>query len=393
MHPFHSRNGTDSPGVASAVGGNTRFALDLYRILRPTPGNLFLSPYSISVALAMTYAGARGETAAQMARTLGFDPDQKELHAAFAALEARLREVGKRGAVQLSVANRLWPHRKYAFLKDYLGLLRRFYGVRVTPVDYGDEEAARRTINAWVEEQTRHKIRDLIPPGVLTDLTRLVLANAIYFKGSWSSPFEVSLTSAAPFRVTPDQQAQVKMMARKTGFGYREFSGLQVLDLPYAGDDLSMIVLLPSEQDAPRGRDALAQLEDALTAENLERWTGNLIETEVQVFLPRFEVTFSVRLDGALVSLGMADVFSGQADFSGMDGSKELYIGAVLHKAFVVVNEEGTEAAAATAVIVFGLSMPRPAPVFRADHPFLFLICEKRTGSILFLGRVVNPVL
>jgi serpin B len=325
-----------------------------------------------------------------MAGALHFDPDQVDFHPAFAALEARLREVGEQGAVQLSIANRLWPHRRYTFLVDYLALLQQFYGAQVTPVDYGDEEAARRTINAWVEEQTRHKIRDLIPPGILTDLTRLVLANAIYFKGSWSSPFQVSLTSEAQFRVTPDTQVQVAMMAKQSEFGYLELSGLQVLELPYAGDDLSMIVLLPREQDQARGQDALAQLEDALTAQNLELWTGKLAKTEVQVFLPRFEVTFPVRLDRALGSLGMVHAFSRRADFSGMDGTRLLYIDQVVHKAFVVVNEEGTEAAAATAVIMV-LGMPPPVPVFRADHPFLFLIREKRTGSILFLGRVANP--
>jgi serine protease inhibitor len=388
MVPIRLRNATDSPGVKSAVRGNTQFALDLYRTLRATPGNLFFSPYSISAALAMTYAGARGETAAQMARTLHFDLDQKELHPAFDALEARLKEVGKQGAVQLSVANGLWPHRKYAFLVDYLALLQRFYGVRVTPVDYGDAGAARRTINAWVEEQTRHKIRELIPPGVLTDLTRLVLANAIYFKGNWTSRFEAHATHDAPFWVTPSRQVGAQMMAQRDEFGYATFDRLQVLELPYVGDDLSMIVLLPAEQDG------LAQLEDALTVENLDTWTADLREHEVEVLLPRFEVTFEVRLDATLCSLGMADAFSKQAaDFSGMDGTRLLYIAAVLHKAFAVVNEEGTEAAAATAVMMKVRGMPQPAPEFRVDHPFLFLIREKRTGSVLFLGRVVNPLL
>jgi serpin B len=197
----------------------------------------------------------------------------------------------------------------------------------------------------------------------------------------------VRLTRQAPFRVTDREQVHVEMMAQRSEFGYKELDGLQVLELPYAGNDLSMIVLLPAEQDG------LAQLEDALTVENLDRWTGRLHEREVQVFLPRFEVTFPVRLDEALSSLGMVDAFSEWADFSGMDGSKELRIGAVLHKAFVVANEEGTEAAAVTAVMVEAKGMLMPAPVFRADHPFMFLIREKQTGSILFIGRVVNPAI
>jgi serpin B len=372
-------------GVATAVRGNTQFALDLYRTQRETPGPLCLSPYSISVALAMTVAGARGETAAQMIRALHFNPDQELLHLAFAALEARLVEVGQGGAVQLRVANRLWPQEGYEFREAFLALVLQYYGAPVRPVDYRNAEAARRTINAWVEERTERKIQELIPPRILDALTRLVLVNAIYFKGNWASQFEKEVTHAAPFWVTPGEQAQVQMMAQTHEFGYAEFDGLQALELPYVGEDASMIVLLPRE------RDGLAALEAALTVQNLDRWTSGLSPDTVEVFLPAFEVTFPVRLDEALQSLGMVDAFSGaRADFSGMDDSRGLFIGAVLHKAFVAVNEEGTEAAAATAVVV-GRGMPMPPPVFRADHPFLFLIREKRMGSVLFLGRVVNP--
>ena len=386
MVPSEQLESTGNPaGMATAVQGNTQFALDLYRAQRETPGNLIFSPYSISVALAMTYAGARGQTAAQMARTLHFDLDPQQLHPAFAALEARLSEVGQQGAVQLRVANRLWPQQGCEFLEAYLALVKQFYAAPVTLVDYRNPEAARRTINAWVEEKTECKIVDLIPPGILDVLTRLVLTNAIYFKGRWASPFDKGLTRAARFWVTPRTQVQAQMMAQKHGFGYAEFDGVQALELPYAGHDVSMIVLLPRE------RDGLAALEGALTAESLRRWTRDLWEREVEVFLPAFDVTFAIRLNDALKSLGMVDAFSdARADFSGMDGSRSLYIAAVLHKAFVKVNEEGAEAAAATAVVL-GRSAPLPPPLFRADHPFLFLIRENRTGSMLFLGRVVNP--
>ena len=387
MHAVARGSSEDIPsGVATAVGGNTQFALDLYQTQRAAPGNLFFSPYSISVALAMTYGGARGETAAQMARALHFDLGPQDLHPAFAGLEARLAEVGRQGAVQLHVANRLWPHQDYPFLEEYLALVKQFYGVLLTPLDYRRAEAARQTINAWAEEQTEHKIRDLIPAGILDALTRLVLTNAIYFKGNWASQFKASLTRREPFWVTPGNTVQVQMMAQEREFGYAETDGLQVLELPYVGDNLSMIVLLPRE------RDGLAGLEDALTAKNLSQWAARLGKEEIEVFLPRFEVTYAVRLDATLRSMGMTDAFSARADFSGMDGARLLTIGAVLHKAFVVVNEEGTEAAAATAVLAKALGLPRPAPLFRADHPFLFLIREKRTGSILFLGKVVNPV-
>jgi serpin B len=224
----------------------------------------------------------------------------------------------------------------------------------------------------------------MIPRGLLDATVCLILVNAIYFKGSWASQFDQSLTSDAPFWVTPAEQVQVPMMSQTLKLRYRERDGLQVLELPYAGDDLSMVVLLPEEIDG------LAKLEERLTVENLGAWTTGLWQTEVQVFLPRFELTFPFRLDDALISMGMADAFE-NPDFSGMDGTKSLYIGAVLHKAFVAVNEEGTEVAAATAVLMKAKGLPLPPPTFRADHPFVFLIRENSTGSILFLGRVVNP--
>ena len=290
--------------------------------------------------------------------------------------------------MQLSVANSLWPQREYSLLQEFLSLIEQHYGVRISAVDYaGDSDGARIQINAWVEEQTENKIRDLIPSGVLTALTRLVLVNAIYFKGNWASQFEPSLTYETPFWVTPAQEVPVPMMGQTGEFGYAEWDELQVLEMPYVGDELSMVVLLPGE-----GGD-LAKLEDALSPENLDRWTKNLQRREVQVFFPRFRLSARFRLDHALASLGMIDAFDmDKADFSGMDGLKHwLYIAAVLHKAFIEIAEEGTEAAAATAVVVAARSIPLPPPTFRADRPFLFLIRENRTGSVLFLGRVMNP--
>jgi serpin B len=371
-------------GVVDAVRGNTRTALDLYRTQRNACGNIFFSPYCISAALALAYAGARGNTAAQMARALRFDPDPHILHPAFGALETGLAELERDGALQLRVASRLWPHTSCRLLEEYVTLVRRCYGASLTPLDYRRPEPARQVINAWAEERTGGRITDLIPPGILTSLTRLVLTNVIYFKGRWSSPFRLRLTRRASFWVTPDSAAQAQMMAQTHDFDYCEAGDVQVLDLPYGGG-LSMIVLLP------RARDGLAAIEDALTVENLDLWTASLSPAVVEVFLPRFMITFQVQLDAALESLGMVDAFTEQADFSGMDGTRRLFIGAALHKAFIKVNEEGAEAAAATALaLAEGLSPPAP-PVFRADHPFLFLIRKGRTGSILFLGRVIDP--
>jgi serpin B len=370
--------------VGPLVTGNTEFALALYQALRTKPGNLFFSPYSISTALAMTYAGARGTTALEMAHALRFRLPPEALHPAFSQLNARLSDIGQKGHVRLKVANALWPHLAYPFLKPFLALTRHYYDTQITPVDYGDAEAARGIINAWVEEKTEQKIKNLIPEGVLNALTRLVLVNAIYFKGIWASQFDRNRTDDAPFWVSPHGQVQAPLMQQQTEFRYGEVDGLQILELPYVGEDLSMILLLPAEIDG------LAALEARLTSSNLAKWTQKLWAREVQVFLPRFKMTYSVSLSETLQAMGMVDAF-GPADFSGMTGDRCLFISAILHKAFIEVNEEGTEAAAATAVIISKSMPPPPPPIFRADHPFVVLIRENRTGSLLFLGRVTNP--
>jgi serpin B len=373
--------------------GNTVFACDLYGKLRAAqPGaNLFLSPYSVSTALAMTWGGARGNTDQEMGQALHFGLDQTRLHPAFAALQERLNAVQKKGKVQLAVANSIWPNKNYPFLKDYMDLLKSDYGVSVTPVDYANAaEAARRIINLWVEDKTSQKITDLIPTGVLDNLTRLVLVNAIYFKGDWASQFKKADTKDQPFHLASggDVPAPLMYQSQKNKFRYGESEDLQVLEMPYAGDDLSMVVLLPKKQDG------LAELENALTGPNLDKWMRTTRTREVKVWLPRFKMTCEARLDTLLQALGMKDAFNARtADFSGMDGTRFLYLSAVLHKAFVDVNEEGTEAAAATAVVVKTRSarIEDPPAVFRADHPFVFLIRERSTGSLLFLGRLANP--
>lgn len=373
--------------IDAVVQGNTAFALTLYQRLRSEEGNLFFSPYSISTALAMTYAGARGNTAVQMAQTLHFALEEQRLHPAFASLAAKLKAVREKRGVQFNVANALWPQKGYAFLEAYLALTMAYYGVSIAALDYRETEAAREAINTWVEDKTEDKIKELIAPRVLSPLTRLVLVNAIYFKGNWTSQFDQALTKVAPFWVTPDEKIEVSMMTQEQEFRYAEIDGLQVLELPYAGDDLSMIVLLS------RAVDGLGELEEALSVENLKKWTSHLRPREVQIFLPRFKVSARFRLRDTLISMGMADAFEmGRANFSGMDGrEKGFFISDAIHGAFVEVNEEGTEAAAATAVAIsFGLSEPSVA--FRADHPFIFLIRDNGTGSILFLGRVVNPL-
>ena len=384
--------------MKALVEGNNAFALDLYARLRDQEGNLFFSPYSISTALAMTYAGARGDTEAQMAEVLRFPTDemrhaqgmvmqmpwpQEKLHPAFKSLIEDLNARQKKGAYELSVANALWGQKGYAWLDEFLKITRDNYGAGLREVDFvGDTEGARKTINDWVEKETKDKIKELVPPGVLDGLTRLVLTNAIYFKGKWALQFKVKATRDAPFTLLDGKKVQVPMMHQSKEFGYMETEGFQALELPYVREELSMIVFLPKKVDG------LAELEKSFTADDLAKWLDELHKLKVYVLLPRFKMTSEFRLDKVLKAMGMTDAF-GAADFSGMDGKEGLFISAVLHKAFVDVNEEGTEAAAATAV-------PEAMElvellVFRADHPFLFLIRDNRTGSILFMGRLVNP--
>jgi serpin B len=386
--PVLSQIAPDNLNRMTAVAGNTAYAFDLYSQLRSQEGNLFLSPYSLSTALAMAYGGARGETAAQMAKVMHFDLVQEKLHPAFAALESGLNAVQQKGQVKLAVANSLWPQKGHAFLPGYLDLCKTDYGVTVTPLDFiGAAEAARQTINAWVEDKTNRKIQELLKPGILNEATRLVLVNAIYFKGNWSSQFDRQLTKAGSFHVSAGKTVEAPIMQAAREFRYAESPEAQALELPYAGDDLSMLVLLP------RDTGSLAAFERSLSPDKLYAWIRNLRSRDVQLWLPKFKMTSEFSLNQTLAALGMTDAFTDHADFSGMDGTKNLFISAVVHKTFVEVNEEGTEAAAATGVGMLTADVPVPEGpvVFRADHPFLFLIRDNRTGSILFLGRIVDP--
>lgn len=368
------------------VAGNTEFALDLYGRLHGREGNLFLSPYSISSALAMTYAGASGNTAKQMKDVLRFDLDNERLHGAFGMLTRRLNEKGQEGAFEFNVANALWGQKSYRFLDSFLDMGKRHYDAGLNLVDFiGNPEGARRTINAWVEEKTKDRIKDLLESGAITRDTRLVLTNALYFKGMWASRFDTKNTEEGSFWLMPDTSVTAPMMHQTGDFGYMETETFQALELQYEGDGLSMVVLLPKEKDG------LTELEQSLSAKALAEWLGGLKKQEVVVTLPRFRVTAEFTLNEILKAMGMADAFSpAVADFLGMTGKRELAISSVVHKAFVDVNEEGTEAAAATAVVMYFGDVAMP-PVFRADHPFLFIIRDNESGSILGLGRLVNP--
>jgi len=372
--------------TALITEGNTEFALELYSRLKETKENLFFSPYSISAAIAMTYAGAKGDTEKQMAETLHFTLKEESLHAAFSELQNRLNKGGKKGTYELSIANALWRQQGYTFLEKFTELLERNYGAGLKEVDFKEAtEAARGIINQWVEKETHDKIKELLKPGVLNEMTRMVLTNAIYFKGLWESQFKEERTKPLPFTLLNNEKTEVPMMYQSKKFRCAEYDNIQILELPYKGNDISMFILLPVKSNG------LKNLEELLSSERLKEWLqrDNMPETEVSVYLPKFRLTSEFSLKDVLKSMGMADVFSTAADFSGMTGKKDLFISEVIHKAFVDVNEEGTEAAAATAVIMTrGMSR---TTLFRADHPFIFMICDNPSGSILFLGRVINP--
>ncbi len=387
--------------VQSMVAANNQFAVDLYRQLNHTDDNLFFSPYCISKTLAMVYAGARGATEQEMATVLHFTLGQGRQHQAFLETRNLLNSGNGTSALVnpfrhnsgslLYLASSLWGQHGSGFQQSYLKLIQDYYGGGLREVNFAASEQARYQINAWVAEQTHHTIQELFAPGSLNASTRLVLASAIYFRGDWIHAFPKTGTRKATFWQGAGSGSEVLMMNQTDIFGYFENEQLQGLQMPYQGKDLALIALLP------RNRAGLADLERQLTGANLAAWCGQMSEQKVDVSLPRFKLVESIALEDTLSALGMKTAFDRyEADFSGMNGGRErLFISKVIHKAFVDVNEEGTEAAAATGVAMHSLSAAPSSlpvvPVFRADHPFVFAIQNVRTGTLLFLGRVVKP--
>jgi len=389
MNASHKVWAVQPSPTQALVDGNTAFACDLYAQFRNNPGNLFFSPYSVSTALAMTCAGAHGNTETQMAQVLHLGQDQPAIHRAFGQLQRQLAEADKQQGIQLSIANALWAQQGHPFLPAFLNIGKDDYQASLNQADFQTgAEAARREINAWVAQQTKDKIRDILPPGSLDALTRLVLANAIYFKGVWAEPFPEAETSTQPFHLTAHRQTDVPLMHHFDTVKYMENDSFQAVELPYTGAELSLLVLLP------RKIKGCGQLEGQLSPALLSRCLEEMKSQRVELFVPRFKMESSFALNATLARMGMSDAFGSQADFSGMDGMRFLFISDVFHKAWVEVNEEGTEAAAATLVNVAGCALespPPPPPVFRADHPFIFCIRDTRSGSLLFLGRFADP--
>jgi serpin B len=384
----------NSSDQALLVEGNSIFAFELYQKLKDKEGNLFYSPYSISLALAMIYAGANNETAQQMADTLQFLLEPARLHPAFNWLDMKLasRGEGAQGkdgeGFRLNIANAIWGQKGYEFLPAFLDVLAENYGAGLRILDFITEaEASRLAINKWVYNQTEGRIIDLIPPGAIDALTRLVLTSAIYFNAAWEYPFNDKVTANGPFYLFDGGQVTVPMMGQTESFGYSVREGYQAVELTYDGGELSMVILLPASGN-------FKAFEQGLQAQQVDDIIKALQNTRVSLTMPRFEFDSEFSLKDTLTRMGMPDAFSAEdADFSGMTGNRELFISDVVHKAFVAVDEAGTEAAAATAVIVGTTSAPGEPPVeVTLDRPFIFLIRDIETGAILFVGRVLNPM-
>jgi serpin B len=378
--------------LAQLAAGNSAFAFDLYQVLREGDGNLFYSPHSISVALAMTYAGAREDTEHQMADALSLLLPQDRLHATFNGLDQELarRGEGAEGTdekgFRLNIVNAIWGQAGYHFLEQFLDVLAENYGAGLRILDFASApEEARVTINDWVGEQTEGRIEDLIPAGVIDAGTRLVLTNAIYFNAAWAHAFTPERTEEGVFHLLDGGEVSVPMMTQQESFGYAEGEGLRSVELPYDGRELSMVILVPDEG-------SFGTVDESLDADTVQEILDSLERRQVALTMPRFEFESEFRLNDALAALGMGEAFTGEADFSGMTGGRDLFISDVIHKAFVSVDEAGTEAAAATAVVMREMAAAPEEPIeLVIDRPFVFLIRDIQTGAILFVGRVVDP--
>lgn len=382
--------GKDPSAPAKALAeGNNRFALDLYAALRDRPGNRLVSPYSVETALAMVHEGARGETAAQMAKVLGLPDDPAAAYRALAAalVPGTVEEDGKEiAAYETRVANRVWVQDGLDLVPAFATAMEGPFGAPVGRIDFRETEKARAAINGWVAEHTNDRIRDIVPPDLPTPDTLLALANAIWFRAAWAEPFENRWTKEAPFTTAAGAEVAADLMHRNGQYPYADAGDARLVEIPYRGGETSMVVVLP------KAKDGLPALEKGLDAKKLAAWLDRLSGEAVDLRLPRFSFTADYDLSTVLPGMGMKDAFTaGAADFSGITTKEPLFVGPVLHKAFIAVDEAGTEAAAATVVMMLKGGMPENPVVFTADHPFLFLIRHRATGTILFLGRVTNP--
>lgn len=379
--------------IASLVKGNNAFALQLYGRLRSTSGNILFSPYSISSALAMTYAGAEGSTAEEMKNVLHYPLDHPDLDAAFAWLNRTFTTYTSDFGADFRVlnANSLWVQTGQNLLPEFLQIMTDYFQANIRQVDFAfHSEIARSSINRWVKDRTQGRIVDIIQPNDLSRTTRLVLVSALYMKARWANLFDLQLTQQAPFFPALDRSITVPMMQTTGSFLLYQGDTASLIELPYApprpgGLQLAFLILLPNE------RMGLSNIERTLTLDQYQKWKAQMTQKRVNVIMPKFTISESFTLNDALQSLGIKAAFTTQADFSRLANVKDLYIGKVVHKTFMNVNEKGTEATAATAITMNRTAVQQIPVLFRADHPFLFMIVEKGTGSILFMGRLNIP--
>jgi serpin B len=382
--PLADDTNATAESVSSLVDSLNDFSFNFYQQIGTSEdGNIFFSPYSIFVALSMAYEGARGNTATEMQNVLNVLQNDSATLGSFGRVYNLLNQ--NQVGYTISTANAFWAHQDYTFLKEYLGLLQNFYMAEANELDFAKNVEAAETINNWIEEQTHDKIKDMIQADMLSDYTKLVLTNAIYFKGLWADPFHPDDTYETDFELASEETVKVNMMdSGDSIFNYTETEDLQILQLNYYGNDLSMIIILPKENN-------ISIAESTINAGNLSNWRNNLIAEKIDVEIPKFKFEKKYQLNNMLKEMGIIDAFNpGMANFSGMDGTDNLFISKALHQSYVEVNEEGTEAAAATSIIMELTAIPDIIE-FKADHPFIFLIQHEETGAILFMGKVMNP--
>jgi len=375
--------------VKTVVEGNSRFAFDLYAKVKEDK-NIFFSPFSISSALSMTYAGAANKTEAEMREVLYFKENNDKFHKEFSEILKKVEVKTKdKASPQISIANKLYAQKDYKFKDDFLSIPKKYYNSELQKVDFKDEknrDEARKEINSWVEKNTNNKIQELIAPNILSDLTRLVLVNALYFKAPWQTFFKEEKTSKKEFWTDEKNSTKVDFMQGIYKSAYFQNDMLQIAVLPYKDNVASLIIFLPKEKNG------FSEFQKEFTYENYTKWMSKTVSKKIAFSIPKFKIEDNYRLKDVFQKMGMKAPFSRKADFSGMTGNKELKISKIIHKSFIEIDEKGTEAAAATAVVMNRKNGNSGLPVsFKADHSFIFIIKDNRTNSILFMGHVIKP--
>jgi serpin B len=393
--------GANNATINNFVEGNTKFCFDLYKNLNKTEGNLFISPHSISTAVGMLYAGAKGKTKDEISSTLHFNPNQEVFFSGLKDINSRLNSLSDDGSVQLFIANSLWAQKGNNFLSSYLELTDKYFDSELKSVDFiNNTHNAVSSINKWVRNKTNNKIKEALKPETLSALTELLLCNAIYFKGQWLSQFDENETKESSFYLGPWKRINVPMMNQTNEFRYKDFKDFSAVQLPYvtgkksyrSGNNLSMIIFLPESKKG------LPKLENLLDQQNITQWIDELMNESVslvKVRLPKFTTESGFELSKMLTDMGMPSAFNKDADLSGIFDKKDIFTNRIIHKTFLEINEEGTEAAAVTIVEEFtlggGPSFPPKIIKFYADHPFIFLIIDNQSRNILFIGRIADP--